>query len=118
MPHFKIEFSDTHFRLIVDEEYLEAVPYCSVSSVCIEGGAVYGAYLSGSEPDLDALDNHPTDVEMVTRAVKVYEISKWPVLSAVDAPVTLICTEFEGLDEGEDEEDDDEDGNTIEVLPQ
>lgn len=111
---FKIEFSDTQFRLVIvtggEEDFPEAVLYCSVSSVVGSDGKVYGAYLNGSEPDLDKLASHPDDVEMVTTSIKVYELTQWPTLRPIDAPVTLVDTEFEG-------EEDDEDEDVVDVVP-
>ncbi len=121
--NFKIEFSDTDFRLIVVnpsglEDYLEIVPYCSVSSVVGEDGKVYGAYLTGSEPELDALTNHPTDTEMLSVTIKVYELSAWPTLRPMNGSVTLLETEFEGDEDEEDGEGEgDEEGEVIEVKP-
>lgn len=118
---FKIEFSDVHFRLIVvspsgEEDYLEAVLYCSVSSVCGPGGIVYGAYLTGSEPELDQLSSHPTNTELRSQFVKVYDLASWPTLKPVEGTVTLIETVFEDV-EDEDEGDGEPEGDTIDVQP-
>jgi hypothetical protein len=107
---FRIEFSDNFFRLVVlesngEEDYLEAVLYCSVSSVVAADGKVYGAYLTGSEAELDTLSNHPTDSTMIAKQIKVYEIGAWPTLKAVDAMVTLEETDFDDVDEEDDEEE-------------
>ena len=116
---FKIEFSDAHFRLIVvspsgDEEFLEAVLYCSVSSVCGPGGIVYGAYLTGSEPELDQLASNDNLTEMRSQFIKVYDLTAWPNVKPVDATVTLVDTEFTDV-EGEDQ--DEPEGETIDVEP-
>ena len=116
---FKIEFSDAHFRLIVvspsgEEEFLEAVLYCSVSSVCAPGGIVYGAYLTGNEPELDQLSNHPTNTEMPSQFIKVYDLTAWPNLKPVDGRVTIVDTVFEDV---EGEEEDETEGETIDVEP-
>lgn len=117
---FKIEYSDEHFRLILvsvsgEEDYLEAVPYASVSSVVGPDGVVYGCYLSGSENELDILSNHPTNIEMVSQTIKVYDLTDWPTLKPVAGTVTLVETEFEDV-EGEGDEDEEE-GDTIDVVP-
>lgn len=106
---FKIEFSDAHFRLIVvspsgEEDYLEAVPYCSVSSVVGPDGAVYGCYLNGSERELDELSTHPNDIERISQSIKVYDLTGWPSLKPVAGSVTLIETDFEDVEGDEEEE--------------
>ena len=116
--NFKIEFSDEHFRLILItpegvEEFLEAVLFCSVSSVVGPDGVVYGAYLTGSERDLDQLNQHPSMVSMVSQSIKVYDLTAWPALKPVPGIVTLEEADFV---EEEAEEDDDE-GEVIEVQP-
>ena len=120
--NFKIEFSDTDFRLIVVnpsgfEDYLEIVPYCSVSSVVGQDGKVYGAYLTGSEPELDTLTNHPTDTEMPSVNIKVYELSAWPTLRPMDGSVTILETEFEDDEDDTEDEDEAEGADIIEVKP-
>ena len=77
---FKIEFSDQRFRVVApDGEYEEAVSFCSVSTVEFSG-VVYGAYLAGDEPELEALSEHPTDTTMTTAEIKVYDLTAWPEL--------------------------------------
>jgi hypothetical protein len=117
---FRIEFSDKRFRLMIisgngEEDYEEAVLYCSVSSVIAPNGKPYGVYLTGSETDLDALTNHPTDITMVSNSVKVYDLSSWPKLTLIDAPVTLLEAEYEDDEEEDDLEDEDE--TVIDVEP-
>lgn len=107
--NFKIEFSDVHFRLIIvspngEEDYLEPLPYCSVSSVVGPDGIVYGAYLTGSERELDDLSSHLTNLEMVSQSIKVYDLTAWPTLIPVAGTVTLIETEFDNELEEDDEE--------------
>lgn len=103
---FKIEFSDEHFRLIIvsasgQEDFLDALPYCSVSSVVGDDGVVYGCYLSGSERELDELSSHPTNVELVSQTVKVYNLTAWPTLRPVSGSVTLIETEFDDVEDAD-----------------
>jgi hypothetical protein len=113
---FKIEFSDVHFRLIVvsplgEEEFLEAVLYCSVSSVCAPDGVVYGAYLTGAEPELDQLSSNEQMTEMRSQYIKVYDLTAWPNLKPVDGTVTLIDTDFTDVEDAE------SDGEVIDVEP-
>ncbi len=90
---FKIEFSDQRFRVVApDGDYEDAVTYCSVSTMTYQG-VVYGAYLSGDEPELDALTSHPTDTVLVTEEIKVYNFSNWPALESVETEIEEI--EFE-----------------------
>jgi hypothetical protein len=109
---FIIEFDDERFRLTVieangEESYEEAVPFCSVSAVVALDGKVYGAYLRATEPELDQLTDHPTDIEMVSKLIKVYELGDWPTLKPVTLPVTIVETEFDDM-EDEDGEGDEE----------
>jgi hypothetical protein len=91
---FKIEFSDQRFRVVAPNgDYEEAVGYCSVSSVEVDG-TVYGAYLNGDEPELEALEGIEAPT-MVTEQIKVYDLSNWPQLESVD-------TEIEAVDFDED----------------
>ncbi len=116
---FKIEFSDTQFRLIVisasgEDDYLDPVLYCSVSSVVGADGIVYGAYLTGNEPELDQLTSHPTNTTMASQFIKVYALDSWPSLKAVEGSVTIEEIDFDNEEEDEDEE---EEGETIDVQP-
>jgi hypothetical protein len=91
---FKIEFSDQRFRVVAPNgDYEEAVSYCSVSSVEVDG-TVYGAYLNGDELELEALEGIEAPT-MVTEQIKVYDLSNWPQLESVD-------TEIEAVDFDED----------------
>jgi hypothetical protein len=93
---FKIEFSDQRFRVVAPNgDYEEAVGYCSFSSVEVDGD-VYVAFLTGDEPELDALTSHPTDTVLVTEQIKVYKVLDFPALESVD-------TEIEEIDFEEDE---------------
>src|ERR1700684_981972 len=93
---FKIEFSDQRFRVVAPNgDYEEAVGYCAVSTVDVDG-VVYGAYLAGDEAELEALSEHPTDTTMVTKEIKVYDLTNWPDLVPVD-------TEIEEIEFDEDE---------------
>jgi hypothetical protein len=104
---FKIEFSDQRFRVVAPNgDYEEAVGYCSVSSVEVDG-TVYGAYLNGDEPELETLTSHPTDTVLVTEQIKVYDLSNWPALESVG-------TEIEEIDFEEDVPDD---GPVVDVKP-
>lgn len=120
---FKIEFSDQQFRLILipssgEEEYLDPVPYCSVSTILGPDGVAYGAYLSGSERDLDDLTNHPTNLTMVSQSIKVYVLTAWPSLVALPGSVTIEEIDFDN-EEPEDDEDGegDEEGDVVDVTP-
>ena len=100
---FKIEYSDQRFRVVApDGEYEEAVSFCSVSTVEYNG-VVYGAYLAGDEPELETLSEHPTNTEMVTVEIKVYDLTAWPELVPMETLIEEI--EFE------------EDEPTVEVKP-
>ena len=114
--NFKIEFSDLQFRLVLtvsgEDEYLDPVPYCSVSTVVGPDGVAYGAYLSGSERDLDELTNHPTNLTMVSQSIKVYVLTAWPSLVALPGSVTIEEIDFDN----EDTEEDDEEGAEGEVI--
>ena len=107
MQPFKIEFSDQRFCVVApDGDYEEAVGYCSVSTVEYED-TVYGAYLNGDEPELEALTSHETLTIMPTEKIKVYDLSGWPALESVD-------TEIE---EVEFDEDEPQPGETVDVVP-
>ncbi len=119
---FTIEFNDTHFRLVVidnkgEDDYDSPSLFCSVSSIVAADGKVYGAYLTGSEPDLETIENNPDEdfISLVSTSIKVYDLSQWPTLKPVDAPVTIVAADFEGLEE--EDEDGDQEGETIEVVP-
>ncbi len=125
--NFKIEFSDERFRLIIvspsgEEDFLEAVLYCSVSSVVGPDGKVYGAYLNASDPELDrveqAVEANPDEdfLSVPSSKVAVFDITSWPTLKAVPGPVTMIPTTFEDV-ESEDEEEGEEEGDTVDVEP-
>lgn len=90
--------------------------YYSVSSVAAPGGRVYGVYLNGKEPELLALeaDPDPDRVTAVATAIKVYDITDWPILKEAPATVTLQLTE---LEEPEDDDEDEQEGETIDVTP-
>lgn len=80
---FKIELSDQRFRVVApDGEYEEAVSYCSVSTVEYDG-SIYGTYLAGDEPELDALAA-TEETTMQTVDIKVYNFSDWPNLVPVE----------------------------------
>jgi len=117
---FKIEFSDTQFRLIVispsgEDDYLDPVLYCSVSSVVGADGIVYGVYLTGNEPELDQLTEHPTNTTMRSQFIKVYDLATWPNLKPVEGTVTIEEIAFDN-EEDEDEEEAGE-GEVIDVQP-
>ena len=119
---FKIEFSDTQFRLIVisasgEDDYLDPVLYCSVSSVVGADGIVYGAYLTGNEPELDQLTSHPTNTTMRSQFIKVYDLTAWPTLKPVDGSVTIEEIDFDNEEPEEGDEDESEDGEVIDVQP-
>ena len=124
---FKIEFSDEHFRLVLvspsgEEDYLEAVLYCSVSSVVGSDGRVYGCYLRASDPELDIAEQtveanpDPDFVSTETSKVTVYDITDWPRMVAASTKVTMIPTEFDVEDEAG-EGDEEEDGAIVDVEP-
>lgn len=105
---FKIEYSDQRFRVVApDGDYEEAVGYCSVSTIEYEG-IVYGAYLNGDEPEIDALEALENVPSMVTEQIKVYDLSNWPALESVD-------TEIEGVRFDEDEPE--PTGPVVDVVP-
>jgi hypothetical protein len=116
---FTIEFSDTHFRLVIkehgEEDYDSPVLFCSVSSIVATDGKVYGAYLTGSETDLETIDNNPDEdfISLVSTSIKVYDLTNWPNLKPLDASVTILAADFEGLEDDEDEEE----GETVDVVP-
>ena len=108
--NFEIEVSDEKFKLGQriapgDEGLLatDAVPYFSVSTTTGSNGVVYGALLTGAEPELDRLAEDDDLETLVTRAIKVYDLTAWPNLKPVDATVTLVDTVFDDEDEEEDE---------------
>ena len=109
MSTFKIEFSEQRFRVVAPNgDYEEAVGYCSVSTVEMDG-TVYGAYLTGNEPELDALESDENTDVMPTEDIKVYNLSNWPALESVD-------TEIEAIEFIEDEQSLPV-GPTIDVKP-
>ena len=105
---FEIEVSDEQFRLqnIGPQGVLstDAVPYFSVSSTVGSDGAVYGAYLTGAEPELDRLLSDDNAETMVSHSIKVYDLTAWPNLKPVDASVTLVDTIFDNEEEEEGDE--------------
>jgi hypothetical protein len=120
--NFKIEFSDTQFRLVLiasgEEEYLDPVLYCSVSTIVGPDGVTYGAYLSGSERDLDELTNNPDKLSMVSQSIKVYVLTAWPSLVAVPGSVTIEEVDFDNEDsDDEDDGEGDEGGDVVDVTP-
>ena len=119
---FKLEFADTQFRLIVispsgEDDYLDPVLYCSVSTVIGPDGVAYGAYLTASEPELDQLTSHPTNTTMRSQYIKVYDLTSWPTLKPVDAAVTIEEIDFDNEEPGEDEGDEPGEGEVIDVQP-
>jgi len=129
---FTIEFTDSHFRLVITEngedDYDAPVLYCSVSSIVAKDGKVYGAYLTGSEPDLTTVERMIADAikrnadeeyvaSLVSASIKVYDLSEWPNLRPLDQRITVTGAEFEGLDDEEDEEDEESGKEIIEVEP-
>jgi hypothetical protein len=58
--------------------------------------------LSGSERELDDLSSHPTNVEMVSQSIKVYDLTSWPNLKPVPGTVTLVETTFDIEEEDQD----------------
>jgi hypothetical protein len=116
---FKIEFSDTQFRLIVispsgEDDYLDPVLYCSVSPVVGPDGVAYGA-IPTSTTELDQLTSHPTNTTMRAQTIKVYDLTAWPNLKPVEGTVTIEEIDFDN-EEDEDEEED-EPGEVIDVQP-
>ena len=77
---FRIEFSEYRYILVSPSGASadEAVSYCSVSTV-EHDGEVYGAYLAGDEPELEALSSSEKD-KMITSEIRVYPLSNWPDL--------------------------------------
>jgi hypothetical protein len=127
MNKFNIEFSDIHFRLVAtingEEDYLDAVLYCSVSSTVGADGRVYGIYLRASDPVLGAAEKDvednpdPNYLSMTTNSVTVYDITDWPALKPAPGIVMLTPTEFEGEEGDEDEGEESEEGEVIDVQP-
>jgi len=102
---FTIEYGEKRFRVVApDGEYEEAVSYCAVSTVEY-GGTVYGAYLNGEEGEIDPGPDEPNQLAPSENA-KVYDLSNWPALVAVET-----------VTENVDFEEDEEDGPVVDVQP-
>lgn len=133
---FQIQCSDEHFRLVVisdsgEDDYNDAVQFCSLSSVVGPDGRVYGAYLNAAEKDLDELEKleerfdknpglvivmpEPEYISMIAKTIKVYDVTDWPAIKEVaGAKITLIMTTFPEIEE---EEEGEEDETVIDVEP-
>jgi hypothetical protein len=86
---FKIEFSDQRFRVVAPNgDYEEAVGYCSVSTVEVDG-TVYGAYLNGDEPELETVENVEQPIVKAID-ISVYDFSNWPALESVDTELEAV----------------------------
>lgn len=74
MATFKIEYGEKRFRVVApNDEYEEAVSYCSVSTVEYLG-RVYAAYLNGEEKEFDPGADVPNQLVASPRAT-VYDIT-------------------------------------------
>ena len=117
--NFEIEVSDEQFRLqnIGPQGVLatDAVPYFSVSTTTGSDGVVYGAYLTGAEPELDRLLSDDNAETLVSHSIKIYDLTAWPNLKAIDATVTLVDTLFDNEEE-DDEEEEGEPGAPLELA--